>query len=152
MTETNLLDEIESRELFDVQQFNVYRRDRSIENSSKSSGGGVLIAVKQSYESKLFHIPNTESIECVCVVFKTSQKRFFIYCGYMPSYKPEFLHVYIAHTNAIEYLCSQTEESDVVLVCGDFNLSDLKWIRDEENPNVMVPVNVVTLLQILNVF
>ncbi|XP_046666391.1 uncharacterized protein LOC124358142 [Homalodisca vitripennis] len=47
LTETNLSDDISSAEL-GLSNFKVFRSDRSSASSSKSSGGGVLVAVKNS--------------------------------------------------------------------------------------------------------
>ena len=47
LTETWLDDAISSTMLFDDNRFTVYRTDRSTTNSTKTRGGGVLIAVKK---------------------------------------------------------------------------------------------------------
>ena len=51
--------------------------------------------------------------------------------------------VFQKHVDAIEFICSLTEPTDVVLVGGDFNLEKLSWILDEANPLLVVP-NVVS--------
>lgn len=66
LSETWLNSDISNSELFD-QNFDVHRCDRSPLTSSKSVGGGVLIAVKSCFSSELLKIPDTEFLEIVFV-------------------------------------------------------------------------------------
>jgi hypothetical protein len=49
LTETNLISGIFDGEIIDS-RYNIFRRDRDIANSTKESGGGVLIAVKKKFQ------------------------------------------------------------------------------------------------------
>ncbi|KAJ6640367.1 S-phase kinase-associated protein 1 [Pseudolycoriella hygida] len=132
--------ELESNELFDLDEYCVYRCDRSATNSLKSNMGGVLIAVKSEYSCDIFAIPNTVDIECVCVKAQIKGTTFFVYCGYIPPDKSDDLNVYIKHIAAVEYVQSKSETKDHVFVFGDYNLPLVKWTPDEELLNVMNPI------------
>ncbi|XP_055538336.1 uncharacterized protein LOC129725919 [Wyeomyia smithii] len=61
-TETWLNDNTISTLLFD-DSFTVYRQDRSSTNSNKRSGGGVLLAVRSCYESRILNPPEGSTVE-----------------------------------------------------------------------------------------
>ena len=140
------MDGIGSHELFDLSKFSVFRCDRSSENSIKKSFGGVLISVNATYGSELLEIPNTNQIENVCVKAKIRGIVIYIYCGYIPPDKSGDVIVFQAHVDAIEFVCSLSNPTDVVLVGGDFNLQKLSWFLDEVNPILVVP-NVVSSVE-----
>lgn len=47
-------------------EYQIYRKDRSTLTSSKSRGGGVLVAVKSCYVSSEVYLP-VKDIEMICV-------------------------------------------------------------------------------------
>lgn len=144
-TETWLNPEINNAEIF-ANKFLVYRQDRNVLNSTKSDGGGVLIAVLSVIDSELFLIPNTETIECICVKLKLSNKHIYIYCLYIPPNSSE--DVLTKHLKALEFLSDQLRDSEFIIIVGDFNLPTINWIEDDSNINVLVPTNLVKQIEI----
>lgn len=147
LTETNLTSKIESVELFDPSQFVVYRRDRSALNSQKKSFGGVLIAVRSSFESEILEISHTDGIECVCVKSCVEGRLCYVYCRYIPPDKHQDFETYDLHVSAIGFVVSHSSLADLVFVCADLNLPYVKWTEDDENPGVMIPGNVNTEIE-----
>jgi hypothetical protein len=66
-TESKLCDGVNSSEIFPSEYF-IFRRDRNKKNSNKDSGGGVLIAIKDSLECE--EVKSPENLEQICVKIK----------------------------------------------------------------------------------
>lgn len=142
LVETNLNADIYSAEYFPADYF-VYRRDRSELNSSKSKGGGILIAVHSSIVSDLVDCDPT--IELLCVKLNICKKLIYV-CGvYIP---PNSEHeVYTRYTQCLFNISSSTNMSDNVLILGDFNLPKVKWVYDVD-VNYAIPGNVTSTVEI----
>ena len=78
LTETWLTANTISNQLFN-DSYSVYRQDRSCMNSNKSSGGGVLLAVRSSYKSRLVSPPEGALVEQVWVAIATADAIYFTY-------------------------------------------------------------------------
>lgn len=120
--------------------FVVHRYDRSALNSRYSMGGGVLIAVRSVLPSTKLLVPNTESVEMVCVkVHCNHDINLYVCCIYIPSGSDEA--TYRRYTEAIvsffKFICSTLD--DIVLILGDFNCSNVEWMHDPDNSVVMLP-------------
>lgn len=127
LTETNLLPSILDGELFNTNDYCVYRCDRSRLNSTCESGGGTLIAVRTNVASERVVVPGLESVEVVLVKTQFGNVCTFICCLYVPSNSP--VVVYQRYTDAlqriIEFLDLNIE--DRLYVLGDFNMTDVQW-------------------------
>ncbi len=127
LVETNFDLSIRDAEIFD-DRYLVYRCDRVYgQNSIKSSGGGIVIAVKKQFPSKLLITAN----KCEELWIKISLDDVdLILCGvYLPHSAPDdFCR---CHIESVENISVNLRANDLVLICGDYNLSNLLWVRRE---------------------
>ena len=97
----------------------IYRRDRSELSSSKSEGGGILIAVKKNLDSSLIVIEETK-IEQIFIKIKSS--KLIIGALYIP---PDMSSDYYeAHVKTVRDLASRFENFKIALF-GDYNLRSM---------------------------
>jgi len=99
----------------------------------------VLIAVTSSLTSERIYFLSPNDIEFVGV--KVSLKSFSIYvsCSYIPPGSD--LTTYEQHLSAIKAVLSHLSERDLMIVLGDFNLSDVSW-SPSTNSLVSTPLSV----------
>lgn len=121
LAETWLRDGIFSNEIFD-ERYEVFRRDRDTQTSSKSDGGGVLIAVKKSGNYYVTHRPDLQSkSEDVVVTIKHKRNNKFLYVSgvYLPTEaKANDIRSYTEHVTKLR----ETSITDGFIIVGDFNL------------------------------
>lgn len=139
LSETWLVPSINSNELFDTNEFVVYRCDRSVLNSIRSYGGGVLIAVRSSVKSEILIVPDTDLIEIIFVKCFLDGRICYICCLYIPSGSSS--SVYELYANAIErfFTTHNIKADDIVIFVGDFNLPSVEWSIDPENSQTLLP-------------
>ncbi|TLM45506.1 hypothetical protein FEC35_19060, partial [Acinetobacter baumannii] len=109
----------------------VYRKDRSCSTSSKAEGGGVMIAISK-------HIPSyrhlgwesTAEDLWVSIDIKTNNliKKVSICAVYLPP-PVSFEHL----SSFLENSTNVIEQSDQVIILGDFNLSHIGWSQKSES-------------------
>lgn len=106
----------------------VYRTNRSLENSKKSDGGGVLLAVRKSIPS--YHIQTrNEKSESVFVHCNIGSTKLIIGTTYLP---PGNTNITAAHfIEALEEVLSKFDKHKIILL-GDFNLPNLAWVFENE--------------------
>uniref|UniRef100_A0A336KU58 CSON015486 protein n=1 Tax=Culicoides sonorensis TaxID=179676 RepID=A0A336KU58_CULSO len=66
------------------------------------------------------------------------------YIYILTAYLPHWSHnqaQFDSVINMITQVLNAAQEDDVIIFVGDFNLTNLKWIKDPETMNVMRPVN-----------
>ncbi|XP_055542820.1 uncharacterized protein LOC129728406 [Wyeomyia smithii] len=145
LTETGLDDRINSLQLFGT-SFNVYRCDRSVHNSNKSSFGGVLIAVAQCHHSSLIETVNGDSLEQVCVRATVRGTKLLL-CGvYIPPDRSQDVNVIDAHISSIGELSGKSTVNDIVFVCGDYNQPRIMWMPDSLPASDQLPAASATLI------
>ncbi|XP_062541745.1 uncharacterized protein LOC134209746 [Armigeres subalbatus] len=125
-TETWLDGRINSLQLFG-DNFVVYRVDRSISNSSRVRGGGVLVAVSNELISCQIAVGQFNSIETVWAKISLSRRSIFIGASYIPPDRRHDCSVIQLHLGATEFASALALSSDVVLLLGDFNQPGLVW-------------------------
>lgn len=131
--ETNLDSDISDEEL-GCSVFNLYRRDRNEESSSKLSGGGVLIGVNKELKSWLIPVSVTH-IECLFVGICCLEYCFVLGGVYIPpNYPPD---KYAAFCNACEEAFTKHSSHREMIVVGDFNLPNTNWLNMELNKGVI---------------
>jgi Reverse transcriptase (RNA-dependent DNA polymerase) len=140
LLETNFNDGFYDSEILD-NRFIVFRCDRSSSNSSKKSGGGVLIAVDRKFGSELVSVPNGERVEQVCVKLSMGKKHIFVCAVYLPPDCDSSL--YNLHVSSINYLLNTCDINDEFFICGDYNLPEIIWRPDPEDES-LVPSNVIS--------
>ncbi|KAG8239229.1 hypothetical protein J437_LFUL018827, partial [Ladona fulva] len=113
LTETNLSDDILDMELR-LDNYSIYRKDRSVHTSAKKCGGGVLIAVNKRHKSSCL-VSNTQEIE-----------------------QQSPLDIYKTYCDSVEVLLSGCSDTSDVIICGDFNLPGVNWNGEVLTDNSLV--------------
>ncbi|XP_055614935.1 uncharacterized protein LOC129761245 [Toxorhynchites rutilus septentrionalis] len=126
LTETWLDDRIFSPQLFG-NTFTVYRNDRNSRNSSKSRGGGVLIAVSSMLGGFIDPTPVCDTLEQLWVKIRIEGLVVSIGVIYLPPDKRGDLRCIEKHIDSIGAIISQLEAQDVAFAFGDYNQSGLVW-------------------------
>ncbi|XP_058836978.1 uncharacterized protein LOC131693286 [Topomyia yanbarensis] len=130
MTETGLDDRIESLQLFGS-SYNVFRCDRNKTNSTKSTFGGVLIAVAQQHSSSRVNITHGTNLEQVCVSAFINGRKLFLCAIYIPPDNSRDVCMIESHIASVRELCDKGSIEDTVLVCGDYNQPRLSWLSQD---------------------
>ncbi|XP_055522759.1 uncharacterized protein LOC129716939 [Wyeomyia smithii] len=125
-TETWLNDRTLSSQIFG-DNYDVFRTDRCPLNSTKSIGGGVLIAVNHRFKAVLIENKSWASIEQVWIRLKLSGYSLFLCSIYIPPDRTRDATLINTHCNSINTICEQSLPNDEVVVFGDFNFSGVKW-------------------------
>lgn len=113
--------------------FNLYRKDRSVDTSDKSRGGGVLIAVRKYLSSKLV-VPSSKIIEDLYVKINFGHKKVLIGGVYIPPRSSvEMYYTHIDNVFEISNIYPEYEMS----VFGDYNIPDCIWVLNNEE---LVPI------------
>ncbi|XP_050534985.1 uncharacterized protein LOC126902005 [Daktulosphaira vitifoliae] len=108
--------------------YNVFRTDRSVSTSSYLRGGGVIICVHKKYSSKQVFTPITSVEQLFVLVEAGDNNKFLLGTCYIPPVSP--FSTYVAHTEAIDYLCSLFVDTQIIL-SGDYNLPNVKFSNDD---------------------
>lgn len=140
LTETGLTESIHDTELFDS-NFMVYRCDRSPLSSDKLRKGGVLIAVHTSLSSSLIKSGHPFGIEQIWVKTRIGRDS-VLNVGAL--YIPPRAHIaqYQQYFEFTDGVIDKINETELCYLLGDFNLPDIRWQRDDELSEVLVPLNI----------
>lgn len=125
-TETWLNNTIFDNEL-GFTQHNIFRCDRTEITSPHSRGGGVLIAIKKTFYSKLLNIDalNVEQVFVKVIVGDL----LIIFCAvYFPPNSD--LQLYLNHLSVLESIDSSFPNCKLI-ICGDYNTPSLSWESDK---------------------
>ncbi|CAB0020737.1 unnamed protein product, partial [Nesidiocoris tenuis] len=121
LSETWLSSSVHTAELR-LQNFNIYRSDRSPENNSfKSVGGGVLIAVSNRVRSCRWVC--RDGVEHLFVTLP--DHKLILGCVYLPDYQPA--SVYDAHFDEVDAISTAFPDFNLILV-GDYNVPGVDWL------------------------
>lgn len=136
--ETWLSEDISDSEHFN-KRYNVYRGDRTGRTSTRTGGGGVLVAVDAKFNSRKIVLNEASELEHVCVKISMDACNMYIFAVYIRSkHETEKFLEFAETVKLIPY-----EENDIVIVCGDFNQPGIKWIKAEDG-EYYLPINVTT--------
>ena len=123
-TETFLKEGNFNYEIFDCETYEVFRRDRDKDTSSKGGGGGVLIAVKKSSSYRVIRRNEWEnpSLEDLWIqITPTKGTSLLINVCYLPKEVSD--DSYETHFAAISERVNALSENQIVLL-GDYNAKD----------------------------
>jgi len=123
LTETWLSDDISNSEL-GFEGYLIFRCDRNERTSNCTRGGGSLIDVKKELRPTLITTPYDT---CEHVFFRlTLPSEFSVFLAgiYLPPGANHF--VYESHVEALDVVW-RSNNYDLGLVCGDFNLPNVNW-------------------------
>lgn len=104
--------------------------DRSHKTSTKSRGGGVLIAVNKSINSKLIKHKNYD-VEQIFVLLSGKSCKTIIGSVYIPPNSD--LSIYKNHCEDVEYVITKYPAHKII-ICGDYNLSNCKFNDPNYSP------------------
>lgn len=122
LVETWLCDGIADSEL-GLEDFNVYRVDRSSDNSKYLRGGGVLIAVRKNLFSKRLKTL-VVCVEHLFVDIRLEHKNIIIGTVYLPPLSDPC--IYDSHCRSIEEAKNMSPGAEILIV-GDYNLPHIVW-------------------------
>ena len=131
LTESWLDAQISSTQLFGI-DYTVYRTDRSLLNSTKARGGGVIIAVRRSLASALLIEAMDESLEQLWVTVKNGAFNIVIGAIYIPPNMRNEVEIVDRHILSVEKVINSTSINDDLLIFGDYNRAGLSWSMQSE--------------------
>lgn len=150
-------------EFFNNNLYNVYRKDRSVDETGHLLGGGVLIAVNKKLKS--FLCPWIVIENLLDQIFVNIQFNDYSIClglSYIPPNSSYTL--YSSHVDNVNYIYNKLDLNTHFCLFGDFNLSNIVWSQLEDGE--LIPTNVnkdfeiylidnfleINLVQINNIF
>lgn len=125
LTETSLNKSILNSELFVLNDYFVYRRDREYDRTGQVKGGGVLIAVKNNVLVKSVEHQSqweTAGVEDLWITVKYNKTLYHICVVYLLNTLS--IECFKKFMEKIEMVCGKNLD-DMVLIVGDFNLPNL---------------------------
>jgi Reverse transcriptase (RNA-dependent DNA polymerase) len=152
LTETWLRDGVFNREFID-DRYEVLRCDRTLETSTRSDGGGVLIAVKKSKNYTIIERDEWKcrSIEDLWITIKPcspSNQQFHVCCVYLPGdTKSDKFELFT--TNAAKHVNDNPD--DVFIICGDFNVPSFEPSQPQSMTQSAKAVFLRDMMQFCNV-
>lgn len=142
-TETWLTHEIKNSD-FIPPNYAGERLDRNDANrNGKKKGGGVLILYKGKQQAN--RICSHESIEAVASKIRLDDNKcVFLVSSYLPRTRvtaKQDEDCQRHHLNLYKKIIfSLAGPNDLIMICGDFNMKEIEWVRDEDH---MIPTNLV---------
>lgn len=115
-------------------QYVVHRCDRSSRNSTKSSGGGAVIAIKMNdnYTIEEINLEEFNDIEIVGARICIADKRsIIIFCVYIPPNRATNIDAFNRVISAVKSI--EIGENDLIVLSGDFNLSKVRYEINDDN-------------------
>lgn len=97
-------------------------------------GGGVLIAVRNTFSAEIFDVNLSDNVEFLAVLIKSLNGNLFVTCSYVPPASD--FELYNSHICAIERIVLLSSNNDSFLVLGDFNLPFISWFSLPDCPSL----------------
>ncbi|XP_055604071.1 uncharacterized protein LOC129752308 [Uranotaenia lowii] len=132
LTETWLNDRTLSSQVFSS-DYTVFRCDRGPNNSTKSTGGGVLIAIRSTLSAIPIYDESWNDQEFVWTRIDLGTKKLYVGVVYLPPDRTRNASFADSFSSGLSKLCSLTLPEDDIVIIGDFNLPGLKWIPSQGN-------------------
>lgn len=131
-------------EFFDLNLYDVFRKDRDSAKTGCLRGGGVLIAVRRKFRAFSVKLNSDDSLLdqlCVCIKGSKAYGSLYLITSYIPPNSN--FDLYKAHVDNIASLVVDNLNDDHLCVLGDFNLCNVRWCSDSNNSDLL-PNNIVT--------
>lgn len=107
------------------------RADRSNFVSSRATGGGVVIFVKDNINTKPINAPVNTTIEHVTALLEINTKHICLCNIYLPPYNKRWNELIIEVYDTLLWL-NNNVKFDQLILCGDFNMSGIQWINNDD--------------------
>ena len=124
LTESKLNPDISTSEIFDIENYEVYRRDRYIQNAP---GGGVVILVRRSLLSsanKVSFLTEHSYEEAIWSEVKIGGKSVLVGAIYRPPNTSRDKNLLLSDLVRLSELYDKNSQ---VVLCGDFNFGEIMW-------------------------
>ena len=125
LTETNFQADITNCEIH-LPNYNIFRVDRDLINCSKSSGGGVLIAARKTFNCQLIY--TNSRIDELYVLLSVNGAEYILGSVYIPPNSSQ--EIYSNHCETVDRLCLEYP-NNIFLICGDFNRPAVEWDKSD---------------------
>lgn len=144
LTETWLTPNHLNAELSNNNCYALFRKDRCSITTGLQRGGGVMLAVRSSYVCHQLDLPSSTSscsydIDQLIVKITFNKNSIVVIVSYIPP-RSSF-DLYATHVNNCAFYLSKQKIDEHVIILGDFNLTNLEWIFDPEELQLL-PFNV----------
>ena len=140
-------------ELFNTNNYTVFRKDRNLLLTDKKSGGGVLVAVRSTLCCRQIElksgspmISDLEVDQLIISIKLDCDSELILMVSYIPP-KSSF-ELYDLHLKNCATILDNVSDSQHIICTGDFNIGDINWIWDPDEKCLM-PFNVNTLIESL---
>lgn len=130
LTESSLTPDIHSSEL-GFHNCQVFRKDRDLEATGKSRGGGVLVAVHDSINVQTLNYTHTDSsttFEELWLLITYGKLKMVLGAVYIPPASNK--ESYQFHCDSTEFMAS-TYSDAMLCIIGDYNLPEIIWWNDD---------------------
>ncbi|XP_017465381.1 PREDICTED: uncharacterized protein LOC108358512 [Rhagoletis zephyria] len=129
--ETWLNEKIFDAEFFDLNRYDVFRKDRDAVKTGCCRGGGMLIASRCELQASSVALKCTDSmLDQLCVRLKGASGLLYLCASYIPPASEDC--IYCTHVDNIIALQSEISAHQLC-VLGDFNLSNITWTYFHNN-------------------
>ncbi|XP_058837448.1 uncharacterized protein LOC131693554 [Topomyia yanbarensis] len=124
--ETRLNDDTLSSQVFGT-GYEVFRCDRSPNNSRKSTIGGVLVAVNTSLKTKIVENISWACLEQVWTIIELGDRKLYLCALYVPPDRARDIEYVEAHCSSVFTILEDANAVDEIMVLVDFNLPSISW-------------------------
>ncbi|XP_055542563.1 uncharacterized protein LOC129728170 [Wyeomyia smithii] len=108
-------------------EYNGLRCDRGPHNSRKSTGGGVLIAVRRNLKAHRIDDTTWSNLVQVWVSIELADSNVFICVIYLPPDRTRDKEIIDTHVQSVSSIASRAKPCDEIIIFGDFNFPNLCW-------------------------
>lgn len=107
--------------------YEVFRCDRNPDNSRKSTGGGVLVAVRLGLKARVVENDSWKCLEQVWVSIELGDRTLFLCALYIPPDRIGENGLIETHCGSVFTVMETAAPVDDLFILGDFNLSGISW-------------------------
>ncbi|XP_062713697.1 uncharacterized protein LOC134290552 [Aedes albopictus] len=126
LTETWLGSRTLSGQVFGT-EYEVCRCDRGPRNSRKSTGGGVLIATKKMFKTRVLNNDDWDSVEQQWACIQLTNRKVFLCVVYVPPDRTRDTALIDTHSRSLAAVIEKANAVDEIIIIGDFNLPEISW-------------------------
>ncbi|XP_062565690.1 uncharacterized protein LOC134227980 [Armigeres subalbatus] len=108
--------------------YEVFRCDRNSNNSRKSTGGGIIIAVSSRLKASVIEDDSFNTVEQVWVSIQLGGRKLFVCAVYIPPDRTRDLELIDTHCRSVFFASEIASPNDEIIVLGDFNLAGVAWV------------------------